>query len=97
LPAEFETAVYRITQEALTNVARHARASRVDVRVRADGGHLILVVADDGVGIPRRDGPPPGMGLVGIRERVLALGGSFSLGGSPGTELRIQLPLPAAA
>jgi signal transduction histidine kinase len=97
LPPEFETAVYRITQEALTNVVRHARASRVDVSVRADGRRLVLVVADDGIGIPRGSDRPHGMGLVGIRERVLALGGSFSLGGSPGTELRVELPLPSPA
>jgi len=94
LPVEFETAVYRITQEALTNVARHAHAKRVDVRVRADGTRLTLLVADDGIGIGNRGERPGGMGLVGIRERVRALGGSFTIGGSSGTELRVDLPLP---
>ncbi|HZJ72440.1 MAG TPA: sensor histidine kinase, partial [Planctomycetota bacterium] len=95
LPPEFETAVYRITQEALTNVARHAKASRVDVNVRADGTRLLLVVADDGIGLGTGAARPAGMGLIGIRERVLALGGTMSLRGDKGTELRVDLPLPS--
>jgi signal transduction histidine kinase len=97
LPAEFETAVYRITQEALTNVARHAKARRVEVSVHAAGARLRLVVADDGVGLAAAAARPAGMGLVGIRERVLALGGTLVLRGDGGTELRVELPLPAAA
>lgn len=97
LPADFETAVYRITQEALTNVARHARATRVDVTVRAGADRLTLVVADDGAGIPPPGARPSGMGLLGIRERVRALGGSLALDGAAGTELRVELPLPAAS
>jgi signal transduction histidine kinase len=97
LPPEFETAVYRITQEALTNVARHARASRVDVDVRADASRLSLVIVDDGIGLSQAPDRPLGMGLVGIRERVRALGGTLTLTGHAGTELRVELPLPAAS
>ena len=95
LPPDFETAVYRITQEALTNVARHAKAKRVDVTVHADGARLRLVVADDGVGLGPGADRPAGMGLIGIRERVLALGGVLTLRGDSGTELQVELPLPA--
>ena len=95
LPAEFETAVYRITQEALTNVARHSNAQHVAVTVRGDGGRLTLVVADDGVGLPRAEARRHGMGLIGIRERALALGGRMTVRGERGTELRVELPLPA--
>jgi signal transduction histidine kinase len=94
LPAEFETAVYRITQEALTNVARHARATRVRVTVRGDDRHLVLTVVDDGVGLARDGARPQGMGLIGIRERALALGGRLVLQSRQGTELRVELPLP---
>ena len=94
LPPEFETAVYRITQEALTNVARHAQATRVQVTAQVDHERLVLTVADDGVGFPQ-DGPrPQGMGLIGIRERALALGGRLTLTNRQGTELRVELPLP---
>src|SRR5437899_539014 len=77
LPAEMETALYRITQEALTNAARHARAARVRVALTAIGGELRLEIEDDGVGFAAGDGAksPTGTGLVGIRERVRALGG----------------------
>src|SRR3989475_7807736 len=74
LPAELETALYRITQEALTNAARHARAERVRVALTAIGGELRLEIEDDGVGLAVRNGgkPPTGTGPGGIRERVRA-------------------------
>ena len=99
LPAEFETAVYRIVQEALTNVARHARARRVDVNLQTADAMLTLRVTDDGVGFHPPATPPAGMGLLGIRERVRALGGSVAIAALParGTELRVELPLPPAA
>src|SRR5437867_2351237 len=98
LPEEIETAVYRIIQEALTNVARHAHAKRVWVGLTGRGDELRLEVRDDGVGLPADNGarPPSGIGLIGIRERVRALGGTVSLSSGPGggAYLRASLPLP---
>ena len=98
LPAEIETAVFRIAQEALTNVARHSRARHVHVTLAVEGDVLRLEVQDDGVGLP--DTPRArkgGMGLVGIRERVRALGGTLTLGSERGTRLTVLIPLPAGA
>ena len=96
LPAEMETALYRIAQEALTNVARHARAARVRVALTAMGGELRLEIEDDGVGLAAHNGgtPPTGTGLVGIRERVRALGGQLLLHGERGVRLEVRVPLP---
>jgi len=98
LPEEIETAVYRIIQEALTNVARHASAKRVWVALTGKGDELGLEVRDDGLGLPVGDGAnrPTGIGLIGIRERVRALGGTVTLSSGPegGACLRASLPLP---
>src|SRR3989442_8198774 len=98
LPEEIETAVYRIIQEALTNVARHAHAKRVWVGLTGRGDELRLEVRDDGVGLPADNGAsrPSGIGLIGIRERVRALGGTVSLFSGPGGGacLRARVPMP---
>jgi signal transduction histidine kinase len=95
LPSDMETALYRITQEALTNVARHARATRVRVALVGRDGGVRLEIEDDGVGLPTRNGSAsrPGTGLVGIRERVRALGGTVTISSREGTCLRIAIPL----
>jgi PAS domain S-box-containing protein len=98
LPPVIETAVYRIVQEALANVARHARASRVVIRVERRDEFLRCSVRDDGVGLARSSKAGGGLGLLGIRERLDALGGRMRLG-SPagsGTELRATIPLEEA-
>lgn len=97
LPAEVETAFYRITQEALTNVARHARATRVRVALMAMGDELRLEIEDDGVGLPGASDRRPGTGLIGIRERALALGGHLVLGGAKGARLVVRVPHPRVA
>jgi signal transduction histidine kinase len=98
--------VFRIIQEALTNVVRHAKATTVDVEVTLRDGDLHITVRDDGVGLPPRDerakgpGRQGGMGIIGMRERAEALGGRFSIEGPPGqgTTLRSVLPTrPSAA
>ena len=96
LPVELETALYRVTQEALTNVARHARARRVRVALAALAGELRLEVEDDGIGLPT-GGPAggTGSGLVGIRERVRGLGGELTIASRRGVRLCVQVPLPA--
>lgn len=98
LPAETETAIYRITQEALTNVVRHAQAKRVRVRLDADEEQVHLEVEDDGQGLPQNgNGRPAGVGLIGIRERVRALGGTMTLASAPGVQLSIHIPLETTA
>jgi len=94
------TAVFRIVQEGLTNVARHARASRVLVTLRESDGHLLVEVADDGRGISEAEQSGIGsLGLLGMRERAQLLGGEFTIGGVPGrgTTLRVRLPVAPAS
>jgi signal transduction histidine kinase len=95
LPQELETALYRVAQEALTNVARHARAKRVRVALAALGEELRLEVEDDGVGLPPSASTTGGTGLVGIRERVRALGGQLTVTSRRGVRLSVQVPLAA--
>ncbi|MBR7960683.1 quorum system sensor histidine kinase RqpS [Burkholderia vietnamiensis] len=68
-------AIFRVAQEALSNVAKHARAASADVRIDTNGTHLSLIVTDDGTGFPR--GRRAGYGLAGMRARCEAFGGSF--------------------
>jgi signal transduction histidine kinase len=89
------TALFRIVQEALTNVARHAEASRVDVDIRQDNGYITLCVTDNGKGITAdqvSDGNS--LGLLGIRERAFLLGGRVEIVGGPekGTTVTVRIP-----
>ncbi len=98
LPADIETALYRITQEALTNVARHAQATRVRVAVTSTLRDVRLEIADDGIGLPPRtmaDGET-GIGLVGIRERVRGLGGQLTITSRGGVRIAVRVPLVSA-
>jgi PAS domain S-box-containing protein len=94
------TAVFRVFQETLTNVARHAEASHVDARLTAANGWLELEVSDDGKGIaPESAASPKSLGLIGIRERARRLGGSVSVGrrAAGGTTILFRVPLQAGA
>ncbi|MGD1058305.1 MAG: GAF domain-containing sensor histidine kinase [Solirubrobacteraceae bacterium] len=92
LSEELDTAVYRLVQEALTNVAKHARANRVRVAVTESDGELLIEVQDDGSGFDA-DLSSDGFGLAGMRERVGLAGGTLSIdSGEQGTLLRACLP-----
>jgi len=96
LPAETETALYRIVQEAFTNVLKHAAASRVNVKLTRGDGTATLVVQDDGSGFVPANVRDGSLGLVGMRERVALVGGRLTIDSSEGagTMLRAEVPVP---
>lgn len=97
LPDDVASHAFRIIQEALTNVTRHSKATRVDVAVRRAGGALVLGVSDNGVGFaPDTLSGLHSLGLVGMRERALACGGVLMVQGKPGegTSIVVTIPLP---
>jgi PAS domain S-box-containing protein len=100
LPAEVETAAYRVVQEALTNVARHAGVDRAVARVRAEGDRLHIAVEDQGAGFDAEAvlAAATGGGLSGMEERVALLGGRLAVASAPGagTRLTVDLPLGGA-
>ncbi len=93
LGAEAELVVYRIAQEGLTNVARHAGAQAADLSLCRDGAAVVLRVVDDGCGIGDH---VEGAGIRGMRERALLVGAELSVGPGPeaGTEVRLRVPVP---
>lgn len=99
LPPPMETALFRIVQEAINNVIRHAQARSVRVRLGVEKGTVRVVIEDDGHGFqPHLDGQNTEgtLGLLGIRERAELLGGNLSIRSSPGrgTRLTVEIPLP---
>jgi len=99
LPPRVETGIYRIAQEALSNIARHANATRAWIEVERDVEELRCRICDDGQGFdpaaPTRSGAPRGLGLDSIRERLAPLGGALEIHSRPGagTELLIRVPI----
>ena len=98
LSEEIEVAVFRVVQEALTNVARHSDASRVSVFVGGERGRLRVVVEDNGVGFDP-EAPTRRLGLMGIRERVTILGGTVTIDSSPGqgTAVTVEIATQGAS
>ena len=97
LPREVELAAYRIVQEALTNVARHAKATECDVRLTQLPDRLLVEVEDNGIGFVDDNDRPivaRGLGLVSVRERAVRLGGTFNVLSAPGEGTRIIVSLP---
>jgi len=94
LPEPIEVAAYFVASEALTNAARHADASNIELSLATSNGSLLLSIRDDGVG---GADPARGSGLVGLRDRVEALGGTIEIESAPGegTSLVVTLPLDA--
>ena len=87
--------IYRIAQEALGNVAKHARAKQVEVRLRRSDSRVCLVVSDDGVGFnPEASGKSGGLGLINMRERVRQLNGTFEFESQPGRGTTVKAEVP---
>ncbi|MFB3814466.1 MAG: GAF domain-containing protein [Terriglobales bacterium] len=97
LATDVEAAIYRVVQEALHNVAKHAQARTVSIQMGREDGHIHLLVEDDGVGFSRttlnRDRPT--FGLEGIRERISMLGGSVRIASCKGKGTRLEIKIPA--
>jgi two-component system sensor histidine kinase UhpB len=94
LAPEVELVVYRVAQEALTNIARHSASSRAELTLRRDQGRLLLVVRDEGLGLA--PGNRPGTGMRGMRERATLIGASLAIGNRPsgsGCEVKLGVPL----
>ena len=97
-----QTAVYRVVQEALTNVVRHADAEAVQIACTVTGDSMTIEVEDDGVGFdpdrvsrPRSTGE--GLGLLGMRERLALLGGTIDIDATPGSGTRVTVSVPLRA
>jgi signal transduction histidine kinase len=90
LPAAVEATAYFVVSEALTNVIKHAGASRAEVRAATTDGHLAVTVADNGVGGARQDGN----GLTGLRDRLSVLGGQLTIGDRPGGGTTVEARIP---
>ena len=100
LPAEMETALYRIVQEALTNTARHSQAHRASIVLKEDGEAVEGIITDDGTGfdvegIRKSPDSERGLGLAGMNERAVLLNGSLDIQSSPGhgTTISVRIPL----
>ncbi len=97
LPAAVETALYRVVQEAMTNVARHAAAHRVDILVEHRGDRVMVMIEDDGAGFdPSRVERSDHFGLLGMKERAEALHGTLTLESSPGAGTTIVVEVSSA-
>jgi two-component system, NarL family, sensor histidine kinase DevS len=96
LDPEIETALYRIVQEALTNVAKHAEATRVSIVVTRRGSSVTAVIEDDGQGFGAGGGTGDGLGLVGMKERVGLLGGRLALESTEGAGTTVVAEVPVA-
>jgi signal transduction histidine kinase len=98
LPAPVETALYRIVQESLNNVVKHAKATQADIQFMHDDQHVNCLIQDNGAGfdlgevLARRGSR--GLGLLGIRERVESLGGTLAIHSVPGSGTRLLITVP---
>jgi signal transduction histidine kinase len=97
LGENYAIAMFRIVQESLANVARHAKADHVDITLERNANNYTLKIRDNGIGFDISTKKTSSLGLVGIQERALALGGVVSINSRPGngTEILVRLPLPA--
>jgi signal transduction histidine kinase len=96
LPTKVETAIFRITQEALTNVVKHAEAKTVDVRLACRERSVVLTIEDDGGGFSQVQVRGGGLGLVGMRERVASVNGALDIESKRGVGTRLTVEIPLA-
>jgi signal transduction histidine kinase len=96
LPAEIETALYRIVQEALTNVVKHAQARRVSILIMRKHASVSAVIEDDGLGFDPGTAREDGLGLLGMRERLELIDGRFDVESSPGSGTTIVAEVPVS-
>ena len=95
LSQEQATSIFRILQEALTNVARHSKATHVSIKLEHKSGNVILGVEDNGIGIKRSEiSDLRSLGLLGMRERAIQAGGEVSFHGAPGHGTTVQAWIP---
>jgi PAS domain S-box-containing protein len=101
LTLDLETVVYRLAQEALNNIAKHARATHVDVVLERSADHVSLIIEDNGVGFdpPAAEAAGQGLGLIGMRERAALVGADLQIESTPGsgTTVIVRAPAPAPA
>jgi signal transduction histidine kinase len=95
MPSEVETAFYRIVQESLTNVVKHARAGRVSILLTRRGDSVAAVIEDDGHGFAPSENRDGGFGLSGMRERIALLNGRLEIesGEGAGTTIVVEVPM----
>ena len=92
---ERTTAIFRIFQETLTNVTRHAEATQVEVRLGREDGNIVLEVRDNGRGIdPEQLSTGGSLGILGMQERALLLGGELTISGAPGKGTIVKVVIP---
>jgi PAS domain S-box-containing protein len=98
LPRDVETTLYRIAQEALTNIAKHSRAEHVEVLLERRPDHVLLVIEDDGVGFERPEARTPnqGFGLLGMQERAALVGATLEIESAAGEGTTVLLRMPEA-
>jgi signal transduction histidine kinase len=96
LPSEVETTLYRIVQESLTNIVKHAKARSVSISLTRRGSAVAVVIEDDGAGFDQRMVRQEGIGLLGMRERLALLDGRLEIESRPGAGTTIVAEVPAA-
>ena len=96
MPPEIETVLYRVIQEALTNVVKHAGAERVSIVIAQRGNGIRVVVEDDGRGFVADDVRDDALGVIGMRERVALVGGTLEVESAPGAGTTIAAYVPVA-
>jgi len=97
LDPDRSTAIFRIFQETLTNVVRHANATKLKASLKKEAGRIVLRIRDNGTGIEKKQISDPGaFGLIGMRERARFLGGEVRISGTPGkgTTVAVSIPVP---
>ena len=89
------TAIFRIFQEAMTNILRHAEATRVDINISEEAGEFVLTISDNGKGITENEIAGQSLGLLGLHERAHLIGGKITISGGEGTTITLRIPIPA--